>query len=192
MDVWISKCTLSDTWIQIWSINSIFLLLAQQFLSGFYYRHVCTWYCSPHCRRHRRWFCWVRWVSLLSQKSCKLQPSGEVKLQLDRAKGLPLFLQGLSGPLQATGRADTNTEVAKTNVGTTEEELNTAWVITRDEHNGRGSSLSFCITRRGNCIRNRPVCVRNHPLGLWDWESRSWWPSGQRKCHSLIPSISLI
>ena len=59
-------------------------------------------------------------------------------------------------------------------------------------HIRRRSSLSFCITRRGNSIRNRPVCVRNHPLGLWDWESRSWWPSGQRKCHSLTPSISLV
>ena len=59
-------------------------------------------------------------------------------------------------------------------------------------HNRLQSSLSFWITRPGNCIRNRPVCVRKDPQGLWDWESRSWWPSGQRKCHSLIPSIFLV
>ena len=70
---------------------------------------------------------------MLLRKCDKLQPSGEVKLQLGAAQGLPLFLQGLAGSLPAAGRADTDTEVAETNVAATEEDLNTAWVNTSYE-----------------------------------------------------------
>ena len=40
---------------------------------------------------------------------------------------------GVADSLPATGRVDADTEVVETNVASTEEELNTAWVNTRDE-----------------------------------------------------------